>query len=360
MTSVGAAGASARCPQHFGVGAGHVAEEREAQELRPVAELPAILDAWRLVLVIVVLERLREADGRKPLLDEGPVVAAAAESVEAEDEPHGFPSRDFLRGAREVARRRIDAVRPTSGEEPDAVRPPGSEVRSHDVVVEKPSHRVALLLQVLEKPFAAQQALLLSRHGGKEQRRPVGSLREKPRALDRDRDSGRIVVGAWRVGRGIHHRGRHRVVVAGDEKDRLRKLRIRARQQGHHIFEADGPVVRAGSGGLEAVDDDLKTPSRALRDRLEPRDDAIPAAADAAATIVPGGERVPRPAGHELLDRRAHRLLVHFRAGHRAGRGRDRRGAGLAAGRFGRVLSSDERREQSRRNGEFDCVEALC
>ena len=125
---------------------------------------------------------------------------------------------------------------------------------------------VALLLQVLEKAFAAEEALLLSRHGREEKRRPIRALRQEARALDRHGDARGVVVGARRVGFRIHHGGGHRVEVPRDEEDGLRELRVAPRQEREHVLHPRGLVVRARRGRLEAVHDDRQPPARRLRD----------------------------------------------------------------------------------------------
>src|SRR5262249_27236154 len=76
-------------PERLGVDAGDVADETEIQEREEVAVLAPVLAPRRLVLVIVVFERLGETDGRKARLDEGPVIAAASQPIEPEDQPDG-------------------------------------------------------------------------------------------------------------------------------------------------------------------------------------------------------------------------------------------------------------------------------
>jgi hypothetical protein len=209
---------------------GDVLDESEIQELRQVPVIPSLFDAGRLVLVVVVLERLGEADGRQALFDERPVIAAASEAVEPEDETHRFGAGDLLDGPREIPGRGIDAVRASSRED---ARPVGSarrEVRSNDVVVQEAADRVALRFHPLEEPLAAEQALLLAGHRREKQSRAMRAAGEKARALERDCDSRGVVVCAGGIALGIHHRRGHRVVVARDEEDRPGEGRIAARR----------------------------------------------------------------------------------------------------------------------------------
>jgi hypothetical protein len=100
------------------------------------------------------------------------MVAPSAQPVEPEDETNPVAPGDLLHRAGEIARRRVDAVRPAAGKEPDPMRRAGSKVGPDDVVVEVSADRVSLRLQVVEEPLAAEQPLLLSRHRREEQRRP--------------------------------------------------------------------------------------------------------------------------------------------------------------------------------------------
>ncbi len=300
-------------PQDLGVDPGDVSQEGEIQVLGPVAVLAPVFHARRLVLVVVVLQRLRETDGRQALFHEGAMVAAAPEAIEAEHEAHGVPAGDLLDGAGEVARGRIDPVGPAPREDADAVGRAGGEIRADDVVVEDAADRVALLLEVFEQALAADQALLFSRDGRKEQCRAVGARGQQSRARDRDGHTRRVVVGARRVAFRVHHGGRHRVEVAGHDEHGSGERGVASGQKGQDVFESRGLVVRAGRRRFEAVDEHLEAPAGVLRDGRETRGDAVPAASDAAFRILPGGERMAGAAGHELLDRFAKGSFVHGR-----------------------------------------------
>ncbi len=270
------------------------------------------------MLVVVVLERLGEPHRGKVRFDERPVVAAAAEPVEAEDHSHGVAPGDLLDGAREIPRGRLDAVRPAAGEDPHAVRASRREVRSDDVVVQEPADLVPLFLQVAEETFSAEQALLFPRDRREEERRAKLPRREQPRALDRHGHAGRVVVGSGRVRLRVHHGGGHRVVMAGDQEHSLREFRVGARQEREDVLEARGHVARARRGRLEPIDDDLEPPAARFRDLLQPRDEAIPPAADPALAVVPRGERVARAARDEPFDRLAKRAFVDLASRDRA------------------------------------------
>ena len=196
---------------------------RETRKFRNLIESPysrPVLDARRLVLVVVVLQRLGETDGGKTRLDEGTVVAAAPEAVEAEDQPDRRRGPAVSSTVRARSREGESTPSgPPPGEDADAVRRAGREIRADDVVVQEAADLVALLLQVLEQALAAEEALLLSGDGGEEERRAVRALREEPRALDRDGHARGVVVRAGRVGFRIHHGGGHRVVVPRHEED---------------------------------------------------------------------------------------------------------------------------------------------
>jgi len=67
---------------------GHLGDEGEVHVLDQVAVPDPLLDPHVLVLVVVVLQRLGDADRRQPPLHERQVIAAAAEAVAPEDQPH--------------------------------------------------------------------------------------------------------------------------------------------------------------------------------------------------------------------------------------------------------------------------------
>src|SRR5262249_20258918 len=138
--------------EDLGVDERDVAQEATVEEPRQVAVFAAVFRARRLMLVVVVLEGLREAHRRKPGLDEGPVVSAAPQAIEAKDEADGARTRDLLHGAGEVPRRRVDAVGPAAREDPDAVRSSGGRIGADDVVVEEAADRVAAPLDLGEQP----------------------------------------------------------------------------------------------------------------------------------------------------------------------------------------------------------------
>jgi hypothetical protein len=84
---------------------------REVHLVDRVAILDAVLDAQILVLVVVILDRDREADGGVAGVQQLGVVAAAAEAVVAPDladvEAEADPGRQLGEEAGEVARGRV-------------------------------------------------------------------------------------------------------------------------------------------------------------------------------------------------------------------------------------------------------------
>jgi len=317
------------------------------------------------VLVVVVLERLGETDRGEPGLDERTVIAAAAEAIEAKHHPHRIASGNFLHRSREVAGRGVHAVGASSREHAHAMGSAGSEVRADDVVVQEAAHPVALLLQVLEEALSAEEPLLLPRDRREEERRPERARREEPRALDRDRDAGRVVVRAGRVGFGVHDGGGHRVIVTGDEKHASGERPVAAGEESEHVLEPRGYVAGAGASRLEAVDADVEPAAARLRNPTQPRDEPVAAASDPALRVLPGGERVTSAAPDEILDRRAQGRLVDRRPRDRSGRrggpfrgGTTWSGLGWIAG--SRRSRRGRKRERGERDCEFDCPKSLC
>ena len=62
------------------------------------------------MLVVVVLERLGDPDRGQPRFHERHVVAAAAEAVATEDQPHPAWGRQLVEPARHLPAGRVDAV----------------------------------------------------------------------------------------------------------------------------------------------------------------------------------------------------------------------------------------------------------
>ena len=276
-------------------------DEVEVHELHEVAVLDAVLDARSLVLVVVILERLRETHGGKTRLDERPMVPASPEAVEPKDQAHLVLPVDLLHQARHLAARRVDSVRAALGEHAHA--PVGTPIRgAHDVAGDHAAHCVALLREPLEETLAAEEALLLARDRSENERRARPRRRERPRREDRHGRAGGVVVGAGCVRRGVHDVRRHRVVVAGDDEGRALERRVRAREDRVDVFHRDGRVLRARRARLEFVDDDPHPLSRLVFDRFEVADDHVAPAADSALRVRPGGQGVASAARDERFD----------------------------------------------------------
>src|SRR5882672_4024812 len=95
-----------------------------------------------------------------------------------------------------------------------------------DVIVEHAADGVALLLGPIEQTIAAEEALFFAGNCGEEKRGAVsgfavcGGFAEEAGGLHAYGNTRGIVVGAGSVGLGVHHVGRARIVVAGDDEER--------------------------------------------------------------------------------------------------------------------------------------------
>src|SRR5579863_981878 len=191
-------------------------------------------------------------------------------------------------------------------------------VRPNNVVVQHPSHRVALLLDPFHHVRRTQQALLFTRDRRKQHRRakPAVHLRvfaQQPRALHAYRYSRSIIIRARRILGGIHNvfKTRHRIEMPGNQEDRLREFFVRPWQNSVNIFEWHRFSASPLRGHLKFIHHHLQLPAGRSADRIEPRLDVIPRASRAAFRIVPRRKRQPRPASHKFRNQRTHSFLIH-------------------------------------------------
>ena len=179
------------------------------------------------------------------------MVAAAAEAVVAPDladvEAEAEIVGERVEEARQVARRRVvlaaqAAHRRAARSSPPCQRGPSEKTRTW-ASSQTPSEpqllpmmsllRLAIDLPALrpgiigEDP-AADQPLLLARQRRIDDRRREAVAREHPRRLDHRRGAGAVVIGARRVGGGVHRVGDPAVDMAGDDDDPVGIARCRA------------------------------------------------------------------------------------------------------------------------------------
>ena len=181
-------------PQRFRIVPRRVAHKCKVQIFFEIAVLNSVFRARRLVLVIVIFQRLRESHRRQPRLVKRIVIAAAAVAVHAENHSNCPAPIDFFNRARQFSRRRIRILDLSiSRKKPHAMRRAGRRVRAHDVVVQHSAHRVTLLLHPIHQVRAAEQPLLFSGHRGEKYRRAIRRsalrpcLAQQTRALDAHR-----------------------------------------------------------------------------------------------------------------------------------------------------------------------------
>src|SRR6185437_16370528 len=130
--------------------------------LREVTVLAPIFRARRLMLVVVIFLRLAKTNRRQARRDARHVISAAPQAIEAENQANVVAPVDFLDGARQFARRRIDSVGPAAGKNAHAMRPAGSRIRTNNVVIQIATDGVAIRLQVFQQLLRAQKTLLLA------------------------------------------------------------------------------------------------------------------------------------------------------------------------------------------------------
>ncbi len=121
----------------------------------------------------------------------------------------------------------------------------GAAAAADDVVVEIRLDLPALRLGIIGERLAAVEALLLAHQGRIDDGGREFVLREHPRRLDHGGGAGAVVIGAGRIGGGVHHVGDAAVDMAGDDDDAVRIGR--AALDGDDVADAD--AVRAARAG---------------------------------------------------------------------------------------------------------------
>src|SRR5690606_16324282 len=198
-----------------------------------------VLHPQILVLAGVVLVGLHDPHRRVAQVVERPVVATAPEAVQAIDHHHvqvrHVAVGDAVDVAGQVARGRVDLAAGEAtgpgllgglghpgalGEHARAgvVDHPGDAAGVADhVVVEHRLDAPAVVLGVLCQDPAAEQTLLLAGQCGVDDAAVEAVPAQDAGGLQRARDAGGVVVGARRIGGGVHHIGGARVDVAAHD-----------------------------------------------------------------------------------------------------------------------------------------------
>ena len=263
------------------------------------------------MLVLVIFVCFAETDCGKSLLEKRHVIAAAAEAIEAIDQPRlhvrQVETDAIADEARPVPRRSFAGAFRVRREDADGAVVDVALAANHaadDVVRDHSLHVPLFRRRFFRESARAEESLLFALDGDEHHRRFERMLRQDARELHDHRDARGIVVRAGRIERRVHHVGVDRVVVAGGDVDAIGIAG--AADRGHHINHFDGHVLRPRPLLHRRLVRDRHPPIAGRCDAGELVENPAPRRADAARFRGRVGERVPRPERDELVDRLLH------------------------------------------------------